>query len=543
MTSHRPPPPASGPLALLGLAILVAVAAWGIPGRLRGIHPVALAAAAHGRPSTVVAAEAMVAAGKPGPAAWIAAAAVEAGLAGTNTLAAKVSAALARPEARAWGGPPPPGAPAFPAPPGTQATSATSAIPAADLFLSPEARRAWRQRTESSRSPGAVATWQARSFAPRRFVAVDRPGGQPLESMMLLLAALHEQGTLSDGLGAGLRSLAAQAAPGRPSEGLEQACLDLLVLARRLDWTTLGELLRVMPDTLSLREWTAAAQRDGSALPRLLATSVLSGRPDAMVSRMAGPPAAGRDGLVAALQGGEGAARWLGRARGPLVTGAWGWPWLGGWAAREPGLAGGTRMALLLLAAALAGLGTAGVMGTSFEDLPGLVRRGSALTFVAAALLILPAEPWAMPGAAPRVEARLVASAVAHDPAQAKPGTRWKMESSTLGTIAVFGALQAVVYGVCRRKIAEILSMQEPAAMRLRLLENEENLFDSGLYLGIAGTATALVLQVLHLVEANLLAAYSSNLMGIVTVALVKIVHLRQARRGLIIESKPAPSA
>ncbi len=117
------------------------------------------------------------------------------------------------------------------------------------------------------------------------------------------------------------------------------------------------------------------------------------------------------------------------------------------------------------------------------------------------------------------------------------------MEPSTLGTIAIFGALQAAVYVACRRKISEIVTMDETAATRLRLLENEENLFDAGLYVGIAGTATALVLQVLHFVEANLLAAYSSNLMGIVTVALVKIVHVRQARRGLIMEARPVTAA
>ena len=58
-------------------------------------------------------------------------------------------------------------------------------------------------------------------------------------------------------------------------------------------------------------------------------------------------------------------------------------------------------------------------------------------------------------------------------------------------------------------------------------MENEENLFDGGLYVGIGGTATALVLQVLGVIEPNLLAAYSSNLFGITCVALVKIRHVR----------------
>ena len=44
------------------------------------------------------------------------------------------------------------------------------------------------------------------------------------------------------------------------------------------------------------------------------------------------------------------------------------------------------------------------------------------------------------------------------------------------------------------------------------------------------------VLQVLGLIDANLLAAYSSNLFGIVCVALVKIRHVRPYKRQLIIE-------
>lgn len=87
-------------------------------------------------------------------------------------------------------------------------------------------------------------------------------------------------------------------------------------------------------------------------------------------------------------------------------------------------------------------------------------------------------------------------------------------------------------------KIREIEMSTGPAQLRLRLMENEENLFDSGLYVGIAGTASALVLQVLQVIEANLLAAYASNLFGIVTVACVKIYHVRAAKRRLIVEAQ-----
>jgi hypothetical protein len=99
------------------------------------------------------------------------------------------------------------------------------------------------------------------------------------------------------------------------------------------------------------------------------------------------------------------------------------------------------------------------------------------------------------------------------------------------------------MYVACLMKISEIARQKASQLLKLRLLENEDNLFDGGLYLGIAGTAAALVLQVLHLIQPNLLAAYSSNLFGILCVALVKIRHVRPYKRQLIQESQPGTTA
>jgi hypothetical protein len=116
--------------------------------------------------------------------------------------------------------------------------------------------------------------------------------------------------------------------------------------------------------------------------------------------------------------------------------------------------------------------------------------------------------------------------------------TATTMNLSTILSITTFAALQVVMYIICLVKISEIAKQSLPPSLKLKLMENEENLFDSGLYIGIAGTATALVLQVLGLIDANLLAAYSSNLFGIVCVALVKIRHVRPFKRQLIIEGQ-----
>ena len=114
------------------------------------------------------------------------------------------------------------------------------------------------------------------------------------------------------------------------------------------------------------------------------------------------------------------------------------------------------------------------------------------------------------------------------------------MDASTIISIGIFAALQIGMYIVCLRKIGEVARSGLPPLVKLRLMENEENLFDGGLYVGIFGTATALVLQVLGVIEPNLLAAYASNLFGITCVAMVKIRSVRPYKRQLILESQAA---
>ena len=83
-------------------------------------------------------------------------------------------------------------------------------------------------------------------------------------------------------------------------------------------------------------------------------------------------------------------------------------------------------------------------------------------------------------------------------------------------------------------KLAEIRKSKESASLKLELLANEENLFDSGLYVGLGGTVLALSMVTLGLVNASLMAAYASTLFGIISVAFVKIFHLRPLRQELI---------
>src|SRR5207244_1978958 len=90
----------------------------------------------------------------------------------------------------------------------------------------------------------------------------------------------------------------------------------------------------------------------------------------------------------------------------------------------------------------------------------------------------------------------------------------------------------------CLVKLAEIRRQRVASRIRLRLLENEDHLFDAGLYLGFVGTIISLILVSMGVVKFSLMAAYSSTSFGIIFVSIFKIFHLRPARRKLLLESE-----
>lgn len=110
-------------------------------------------------------------------------------------------------------------------------------------------------------------------------------------------------------------------------------------------------------------------------------------------------------------------------------------------------------------------------------------------------------------------------------------------DSATLAAIALFFVMQSTVYVVCLIRIGIIRRTRASASLKLKLLENEDNLFDLGLYIGLAGTVASLILLTFGVITASLMAGYTSTLFGILFTALVKIVHLRKLKRKLLIEA------
>src|SRR5439155_17166575 len=90
----------------------------------------------------------------------------------------------------------------------------------------------------------------------------------------------------------------------------------------------------------------------------------------------------------------------------------------------------------------------------------------------------------------------------------------------------------------CLVKLAEIRRQNVVPRIKLRLLENEDHLFDAGLYLGFVGTIISLILVSLGIIKPSLMAAYSSTSFGIIFVSVFKIFHLRPVRRKLLLEAE-----
>jgi len=114
------------------------------------------------------------------------------------------------------------------------------------------------------------------------------------------------------------------------------------------------------------------------------------------------------------------------------------------------------------------------------------------------------------------------------------------MHQMSLLTLLLFFVIQGLIYTACLFKLAEIRRQKVPPRIKLRLLENEEHLFDAGLYLGFVGTIISLILVSLNVIKPSLMAAYGSTSFGIIFVSMFKIFNLRPVRRRLLLEAEAA---
>ncbi len=538
------------PIWLIVAGAALVAAGWLLPVQVQSLSPLLLREAGAGSPTLVEFADTLREADKLGPATLVGAAAKKLTLPGAIAFEAKLAdTAQRQPELVPWGGLDPYLEQVFAGRARANVAPAVP-VPAIKEFLPAKQREAVRAYLGNSRS-GAVKALLATAEIDhtQRFIPARRAGGQPLDATILMTALLHQGNWLSEPLAKDVRGRAEAAVAAGNLEPIEDFYFDLLSLSRRLDWVQLGEWLRNCPDAKTVGEFAQLLRAAPDLLPVLYAASLQGREPEGVTRYALRFGQGGVAGLETALRAGSGAVRQLVRQQVPVNPDSpLAWDFFASFSLRYP-----TVMTVLKYLCFFAGVWFVfraldrAVVGPvlSAANRTLMHAKSGVMALVFSGILFVLSEPFLLRGAPPAdlaVKVSIPALSLVGQ-MQAAPASAANVDLSTIVTIVFFGAVQVLVYWICLLKMREIERQPVPSLLKLRLMENEENLFDSGLYVGIAGTATALVLQVLGVIDPNLLAAYSSNLFGITCVAMVKIRHVRPYKKKLILESQNAAPA
>lgn len=396
------------------------------------------------------------------------------------------------------------------------------------------------------------------------FPPATSDSGQALDTAILIMALLAEENQLHPRFREQVEKLAAAANQGKFTGPLEAVYLDLLTLSRFLNWDQLAGWIRRIPTTGDLREIVyrvlRSSHREQTAAVLFTATTI-AGEASILTEFLRKFPEQGLQYLEDAVLWGGGAVERLLRVQHrpylpPYRAQLLQWKlfrdlfdWFVQWAVQARWLVLLLKCWIWFNAAFLFCRGISLlIQSRPLEQVPGMfvvrLQRqlvGTALLF---GLVLLLTEPYL--GQAQEV---LPAPKGWEFPKLKLEITQKIEESEQLAmnnqfswvALAVFFGVQLALYILSLIKLREIKRQPHPPEVKLRLLDNEEHMFDAGLYVGLGGTIGSLVLFTLNIYNVGYVVAYSSTLFGIFFVSLLKICHVRPYRRSLIIQqSKPS---
>ena len=430
---------------------------------------------------------------------------------------------------------------------------------ALSALINKQIRAAVLQRLENSRRPGVRVVLQNRDLTHTEvFPPVSSPGGGALEAVIAAAALLSQGDYLNAEFRFELERLASDTNRGRSAQGVESTYLDLLAFARRMNWAQFSGFMARIESRQTLGRLARAIADKEEELPVLFAAVWMGTSAEAVGSYLQRYPESGLQDLalgLSARQGGlESILNRQERVHRPAlvrqkmrdflppalqafaVNMASQLPWLSLLAKYTAILLGSffwIRLAFLLVPEKF-------LLPTIFrvESIATLRQQILALLFLVLAVLL--GEPFlAQDGQKEETPLRWkfpTAPAAVVEKADAMLGS--KVGDAEMVALAFFLLVQAVLYLLSLAKLKEIQKQTGSSRLKLRLLDNEENMFDSGLYVGLGGTVLSLVLLTLQMVQIGLMAAYASTLFGIIFVSLLKIFHVRPYRRKLLIETE-----
>ncbi|HWC61407.1 MAG TPA: hypothetical protein VHC44_17065 [Verrucomicrobiae bacterium] len=541
---------------LLGLLLLLC--GWLIPVHLRAIESPVLAQAGRNSASVIGRGVSLVHIGQYGPGEMMLRAAQRAKFSDTNELVSALDAEGKKaPALKLWGAQPGLLRNYFPRNPKPTDTNFT------DFVVREENRAKAIDMLGKSKQPAVQALIQSRTLTnTTTFAPAQSPGGEAFDTAVVITGLLVDQNKITPELSKEIESAATQANQTGKTEGLEQILLDVLSLGQRFNWGQLVTFVGKMDGAETLHQQAELARNANDQLPDLFAAVELSGDPKAVAQYLKEFPKTGYADVTAAFPYNANGVRALVRSDHRLFTSP-----LRQAAARTEPLASlvavgadyswrTPEFALILkwslyfaggflLALAL----HVGRRPATELEAPLQVRGfhvARELLFALGFLLVvvLVSEPFlAQQSAATAMPFRLriptAGSAIQPENINLKTSF---MDKSRLIPMALFFVLQGLLYISSIVKLAEIQRQKVSPRVKLRLLENEDHLFDAGLYLGFLGTIIAFILSSVSQKHSfDLMVAYSSTSFGILFVSVFKIFHLRPVRRKLVMEAEAEP--
>lgn len=505
-------------------ALLFAWAGLSVPIHFRSVSPLILSEAAEGTPSAESLAGDYLDVGQIGPAKLILASLLDSP-AKLNLDMTIAAIEANRPLLAVYGGP----ASLLSAVMEPFTIDASKSSNTVSLLLPRDRRAALKKALRLSDKPTVKLLLRTASLQSyETFLPVSSDAGQPLEAIILTIALLAEEAVWADVIDRELLDMST-AALKDPAQikPLEDTYTALLTLASRTNWSQLTTLLKMLPDLEALRAMHSAAQLAEDHFTQLYTASLLTRQPAAVATYAI---ERGDDAWVVmklANSEGEGAAMAMLHFFQPLYAAPSYLQFnfleesqqeLKNFAESQTTLAKAIKGGALCLAGFFLTLSLGAILSIGLKAdtripsgrLVHLFHASAGVGF--AALIWILSEPTLL-DFAPNENGQLRIQIASVLPEGLSPDTTSTMfDQVTILVLLLFLVLQGIV-------------------------------FDLGLYVGLGGTVSSLVMVVLEFIDASLMAAYASTLFGIVFVAVLKIGFLRPYRRRLIVAADAhAPS-
>ena len=420
-------------------------------------------------------------------------------------------------------------------------------------------RKSVLNHLQQSNRPGVQTILKNRNLQSLNvFYPVASAGGQLFDSALLLIGLLYQEDHLSSEFGQQVELLAAQVNLGKDTRHLEAMCLDILSLSKRMNWGQLTTFIQKVESVETLRTLTHHAMRSEEMLPRVFSSLRFAESGGLLAEYLKKFPETAPGDIQLGIVHGQEALRHLLQRQEPVFVsstrerlrsyGLFHTP-----SAQLCKLTLRMPMFALLIKYLLYLFGIFFILRFLHQLKPepedaseqmqvdgiGFLRQ-QILALVFLVFVIVLGEPF-LAQDSKKVENTttwrfpVMQSAVTDD---VESIMETKITQITIIALVLFFLVQVCTYALCLVKLKEIKKQEAHSRLKLRLLDNEENLFDSGLYLGLGGTVLSLVMLALGIVKPGLMAAYSSTLFGIIFVSALKIFHVRPYRRKLIVENE-----